>query len=542
MARETAMDWMEFGPDEPGSGNDGLRPLLDMVGDARVIGLGECTRGSREVHRLKHRILRLLAEELPIAAVVLEANLAEVIRVNEYVLEGRGNPPDLLRRHLYREVCTEEMAELLRWLWAFNASGKGRIALAGCDMQRIETAAEIVLEHVRGVDPELAESVEACYAQVLEVDRVRWLAGAGVQAWFPVEEARGRRLRFSGSVRTEDVTDHACIWAWAGSAEGTLAHDALEGRRPRGTTDWREYAIDLDVPADALHVSLGCFLSGNGRAWFDGLSIELDGRPWRDPARIDLDLSSEELVGFWVDPRNRAVLDPDVTRTGRPSLRVEPAGPVPECETSDVEAQVLAVQALAELTARLPTVGSAKALRCALVIVQSLEMRTGGGDASRARSMAENIEWILDRQPGTRVVLWTHNGHVARGGGDTGAFLARRLGDAYLPVGFATGEGSCLAVAPRWREGLRAHPLAPPPAESFEQRLLEIGRPRTILDLRTLEEGDPEWGWLGERRPFRNVGASSLPYEFGNQRIREDFDLLVWIERTTAARPLPQVG
>ena len=532
------MNWMEFGTDAPDGRLDDLLPLIDMVGDARVIGLGECTHGSREFHRLKHRIVRLLAAELSVSAIVFEANLAGVIRVNEYVLEGRGDPAEVLSRHLDWDVGTEEMVGLLRWLWRHNASGASRIALAGCDMQRIDTAAEIVTEHVARVAPEMAASVAERYERVLEADRLRWLSGIGVQAWFPIEEARGRRVRFSGFIRTVGVTDHACVWGWAGGADGTLAHGGIEGRRPRGNSDWKEHAIVLDVPRDALHMSFGCYLSGNGKAWFDGLRMEIDGEEWRDPERIDLDLSSPELRGFWVDPRNHAVLDAEVTRTGRPTLRVEPVGPAPSWGTGDLEAHALAEQVLEELTERLPEGGAARVLRCARTIVQSFEMRTGGGDATRARSMAENIEWLLGRRPDTRVIFWTHNGQVARGGGETGAFLARALGPSYVSLGFATGRGTCLTTAPRRAASPHVHALAEPPPDSVEQRLSECGRPRMIADLRTILPGDPEWAWLGERRPLRNVGPSALPFEFGEQRVSTDFDLLVWIEETSAARPI----
>jgi len=532
------MDWMEFLRVDPSSELDDLRPLIEMIGDARVVGLGECTHGSSEIHRLKHRIVRLLVEEMGFTEVVLEANLAEVIRVNEYVLEGRGNPSELLPQYLYAGVCTEETADLLRWLWSHNSTGKRRVALAGCDMQRIDTAAEIVVEHLKTVDPDLADSVAERYAQVLEADAVQWLSGKGIQAWFPVELARGRRLRFSGFIRTEDVTNHACLWAWAGGAKGAITHDALEGRRPRGTTGWAEYAIELDVPESAVHVGLGCYLAGNGRAWFHGLAVEIDGEPWRDPSLIDLDLTSEELTGFLVDPRNRATPDPEVTRLLRPSLRIEPAVAVPGFEMSDVHALAVAEQVLSELAGILQGKGAAKALRCARAVVQTLHMRTGGGDAARARLKAENIEWLLSHDKETRVVFWAHNGHVARSGGDTGTFLTQLLGRQYIPLGFASGEGKCLALTTRWREGAGNHYLAPPPKGSIEDCLSETGWPLKILDLRTVEPDDPEWGWLTERRPFRNFGATGLPYEFVEQRVTDDFDLLCWIEQTTSAKAL----
>ena len=76
---------------------------------------------------------------------------------------------------------------------------------------------------------------------------------------------------------------------------------------------------------------------------------------------------------------------------------------------------------------------------------------------------------------------------------------------------------------------------------SFEADLFASGHPRLVLDLREVREADPDWGFLAGRRLFRNVGGSALTFQFREQTIREDFDLLVWIERTSAAVELPRI-
>ena len=93
-------------------------------------------------------------------------------------------------------------------------------------------------------------------------------------------------------------------------------------------------------------------------------------------------------------------------------------------------------------------------------------------------------------------------------------------------------------MSTRFRDGAGNHYLAPPPEGSFEHCLAKTGWPLKILDLRTAMPDDPEWGWLTERRPFRNFGAAGLPYEFFEQRVTDDFDLLCWIEQTTSAQAL----
>src|SRR5262245_43295749 len=81
---------------EAGNGFEDLRPLKEFIGDARVVALGECTHGTREVFQMKHRLVEYLASELGFTIFSIEANMPEAYRLNEYVLEGRGDPRKLV--------------------------------------------------------------------------------------------------------------------------------------------------------------------------------------------------------------------------------------------------------------------------------------------------------------------------------------------------------------------------------------------------------------------------------------------------------------
>ena len=52
-----------------GHGFDDMAPLKKVVGDARIVELGEATHGSREFFQLKHRMLEFLATEMGFTAV-----------------------------------------------------------------------------------------------------------------------------------------------------------------------------------------------------------------------------------------------------------------------------------------------------------------------------------------------------------------------------------------------------------------------------------------------------------------------------------------
>ncbi|MBZ5727769.1 MAG: hypothetical protein LAP87_22575 [Acidobacteriia bacterium] len=63
---------------------------------------------------------------------------------------------------------------------------------------------------------------------------------------------------------------------------GTLGFNNMFGIGPSGTTDWRQYSFDLDVAPEAAGVVFGTLQTGDGAAWFDQVTITLDGVPYAD--------------------------------------------------------------------------------------------------------------------------------------------------------------------------------------------------------------------------------------------------------------------
>jgi hypothetical protein len=49
--------------------------------------------------------------------------------------------------------------------------------------------------------------------------------------------------------------------------------------------------------ADVRNINFGALLTGDGSAWFDGLTVELDGKPYAGDGLIDLDFE-ESAKGF----------------------------------------------------------------------------------------------------------------------------------------------------------------------------------------------------------------------------------------------------
>jgi hypothetical protein len=90
---------------------------------------------------------------------------------------------------------------------------------------------------------------------------------------------RGQRVRLSGWLKAEKVEEWAGLWLRIDGEQGVrLSLDNMQHRRVKGTTDWQQYELVLDVPEHAIAVSFGLVLAGKGQAWMDDLRLDKVGR------------------------------------------------------------------------------------------------------------------------------------------------------------------------------------------------------------------------------------------------------------------------
>jgi erythromycin esterase len=149
-----------------GNGFADLQPLRDVIGDARIVALGEATHGTSELFRMKHRLTELLATEMGFTYFAIEARMPEAAKVNEYVLTGQGDPAELLEGLRSTPWNTQEVLDLILWMRDFNASGRGRIQFTGFDMQSSALAAQNVRAFLAQAEPAYIPTANAAFARV----------------------------------------------------------------------------------------------------------------------------------------------------------------------------------------------------------------------------------------------------------------------------------------------------------------------------------------------------------------------------------------
>jgi beta-lactamase regulating signal transducer with metallopeptidase domain len=91
---------------------------------------------------------------------------------------------------------------------------------------------------------------------------------------FSATQYVGKRVRFSAAVKSEDVKDWAGLWMRVDQGSAMLAFDNMANRPIKGTTNWHNYQVVLDVPKDATGIAFGVLLSKSGTVWLSNVKIE----------------------------------------------------------------------------------------------------------------------------------------------------------------------------------------------------------------------------------------------------------------------------
>ncbi|TAE74827.1 MAG: erythromycin esterase family protein [Verrucomicrobia bacterium] len=150
---------------------DQLDGLLEMIGDAGVVLLGEASHGTHEFYHLRAELTRRLIVEKDFAAVAVEADWPDAWRVNRYVL---GDSDDCSAVEALRgfERFPEwmwrntEVLDFVAWLRDHNANvatEEGRTGFYGLDLYSLHRSMSEVIDYLSRVDPEAAERARIRY-------------------------------------------------------------------------------------------------------------------------------------------------------------------------------------------------------------------------------------------------------------------------------------------------------------------------------------------------------------------------------------------
>lgn len=159
------VEWIQtqavpFETTHPREDNSDLEAVRDLVGDAQVVSLGEATHGTAEFFWMKDRILRYLVEEMGFRFFMIEANYAESLAMNNYVLHGEGNPNAALSGMYFWTWNTQEVLDMVEWMREYNIEHPNDpVQFIGFDAQFHAGGTNVLYDYLRVVDSERASEI-----------------------------------------------------------------------------------------------------------------------------------------------------------------------------------------------------------------------------------------------------------------------------------------------------------------------------------------------------------------------------------------------
>ena len=147
--------------------------LEEIIGDARVVLIGESSHGTAEFYRARAEITKWLIEEKGFCAVAAEADWPDAYRVNRYV-RGLGHdtsPEEALRGFerfpawMWRNTVVRDFVD---WLHAHNSRLRGQdrrqTGFYGLDLYSLHRSMREVIDYLDTMDPVAAARARQRYA------------------------------------------------------------------------------------------------------------------------------------------------------------------------------------------------------------------------------------------------------------------------------------------------------------------------------------------------------------------------------------------
>jgi erythromycin esterase len=155
----------------PLRGERDLDPLLERIGNARYVLLGEASHGTSEYYTWRAAISRRLIEEKGFSFIAVEGDWPDCYRVNRYVKGYRDAVPDARAvLHAFTRWPTwmwanEEVVALTEWLRDHNRDRPPdvRAGFYGLDVYSLWDSLYAVMSYLRRVDPSALPAARAAY-------------------------------------------------------------------------------------------------------------------------------------------------------------------------------------------------------------------------------------------------------------------------------------------------------------------------------------------------------------------------------------------
>lgn len=147
-------------------------PLMEQIGDARFVLIGEASHGTHEFYRERAEITKRLIQEKGFTAVAVEADWPDAYRINRYVRAASDDTKSIDALANFSRFPTwmwrnTDVLNFVNWLRNYNDSlnqNAVKVGFYGLDLYSLYNSIEAVLNYLDKIDPEAAKRARYRYS------------------------------------------------------------------------------------------------------------------------------------------------------------------------------------------------------------------------------------------------------------------------------------------------------------------------------------------------------------------------------------------
>lgn len=163
-------DYENISPGE----SEGYIKLIDYIGDAQIVLLGEATHGTKQFYDIRAEITKLLITQKNFNAIAIEGDWPDAYQVNLYINNKEYNSASDALSSFSRFPtwmwANKSILSLIEWLKEHNSKQEepnkknNRIGFFGLDLYSLYSSIEAVINTLEKIDPKAAQEAKEYYS------------------------------------------------------------------------------------------------------------------------------------------------------------------------------------------------------------------------------------------------------------------------------------------------------------------------------------------------------------------------------------------
>ena len=133
-----------------------LRPLIESIGDAKYVLLGEASHGTSEYYTLRAELTKRLIKEKGFSVIAVEGDWPSCQNINKYIKNIGSTNKDInqvlqgFNRWPTWMWANEEISELVEWLKSFNQQSKrtNKVGFYGLDVYSLWESMDEIIKYL----------------------------------------------------------------------------------------------------------------------------------------------------------------------------------------------------------------------------------------------------------------------------------------------------------------------------------------------------------------------------------------------------------